>query len=92
MSKKLFVGGLNWNTTEAALLAGFEEYGTVIEAKIITDRDSGKSRGFGFVTFEDMSDAISAKESLDGKDFDGRPINVKDAVDKRREKRDSYNR
>jgi RNA recognition motif-containing protein len=51
MSKKLFVGGLSWNTTEGGLTAAFEKFGELREVKVVLDRDTGRSRGFGFVTF-----------------------------------------
>jgi len=76
MSKKLFVGGLSWNTDDSGLLAAFETFGDVTEAKVITDRDSGRSRGFGFVTFAEASSASAAREKLDGTDLDGRTIKV----------------
>src|SRR5688572_14984972 len=50
MANKVFVGGLNWNTNDDGLLAAFSRFGEVVEAKVITDRDTGRSRGFGFVT------------------------------------------
>ena len=84
MSKKLFVGGLSWNTTDDGLRTSFEEFGTVTEAKVITDRDSGRSRGFGFVTFDDADDADAAIEKMNGTELDGRTLNVNVAQDKRR--------
>jgi cold-inducible RNA-binding protein len=83
MSKKLFVGGLSWDTDDRSLLAAFEVHGTVSEAKVITDRDSGRSRGFGFVTFDDASAANEAIAQLDGTSLDGRTINVNEAQDRR---------
>jgi RNA recognition motif-containing protein len=53
MAKKLFVGSLSWDTNDTKLLQAFSRFGEITEAKVITDRDSGRSRGFGFVTFED---------------------------------------
>ena len=53
MSNKLFVGGLAWATTDASLKAAFEPFGEVVDAKVILDRETGRSRGFGFVTFSD---------------------------------------
>ncbi|HAA56862.1 MAG TPA: RNA-binding protein, partial [Myxococcales bacterium] len=70
MSKKLFVGGLRWGTTEDTLLDAFSQFGDVEEAKIITDRETGRSRGFGFVTFANDADAEEAIQSLDGTDLD----------------------
>jgi len=84
MSNKLFVGGLSWGTDDHALHAAFESYGDVTEAKVITDRDSGRSRGFGFVTFTQADDAQSAIAGLDGTDLDGRTIRVNIAENKRR--------
>ncbi len=76
---KLFVGGIAWATTEDALRAAFEAVGEVVEAKIITDKFSGKSRGFAFVTMKTAEDAKKAIEQLDGSDLDGRTIKVNEA-------------
>jgi RNA recognition motif-containing protein len=84
MSKKLFVGGLSWNTTDDGLLAAFERFGAVTEAKVITDRDTGRSRGFAFVTFESNEDADKAIEEMNGTELDGRQLNVNEARDKPR--------
>jgi len=79
MSKKLFVGGLAWATTTDGLRKAFEQFGEVSDAKVITDRDTGRSRGFGFVTFSDDSAATSAITAMDGRDLDGRSIRVNEA-------------
>ena len=84
MSSKVFVGGLSWNTNDQGLAAAFEPFGTVTEAKVITDRDTGRSRGFGFVTFEAPADAEKAISAMDGTELDGRPIRVNHAEDKQR--------
>ena len=84
MSKKLFVGGLSWNTNDDGLQQAFEEYGEVLEAKVITDRDSGRSRGFGFVTFSDGADADAAVEQMNGTELDGRTLNVNEARERSR--------
>jgi len=76
MSSKLFVGGLAWATTDGTLRSHFEGSGEVTEAKVITDRETGRSRGFGFVTFTDPDVASAAKEALHGTDLDGRTIRV----------------
>ena len=89
MSKKLFVGGLSWGTTDDVLREGFEQFGEVVDAKVITDRDTGRSRGFGFVTFADAAAAGEAVQAMDGASFDGRTINVNEAHD-RRERRPRY--
>ncbi len=86
MSTKLFVGSLSWNTSSAELQNAFAQCGDVVEAKVITDRDTGRSRGFGFVTFADADSATRAMEELDGSSLDGRAIRVDRAND--RPKRD----
>jgi cold-inducible RNA-binding protein len=84
MSNKLFVGGLSWGTDDNSLRAAFSHHGNVIEAKVILERDSGRSRGFGFVTFQDSQEASSAIAAMDGADLDGRSIRVNVAEDKSR--------
>lgn len=81
MQNKLYVGGLSWNTDNAGLETAFAVFGDVEEAKVITDRDTGRSRGFGFVTFADQADAEKAL-SLEGSELDGRTIKVSIAHDK----------
>ena len=76
MKKKLFVGGLSWNTTDEALAAAFSPMGEIVEAKVVTDRDTGRSRGFGFVTFANVQAAEAAVSKMDGTTLDGRTINV----------------
>ncbi len=85
MSKKLFVGSLSWNTDDSGLQQAFAPFGEISEAKVITDRDSGRSRGFGFVTFEDDEAADKAIAALNDTDLDGRTIRVNEAQDKRRD-------
>ncbi len=85
MSKKVFVGGLAWTTNSDGLQTAFSKYGDISEAIVITDRDSGRSRGFGFVTFEDDSAAKSSLE-LNGTDLDGRTIRVDLATEKRNDR------
>ena len=79
MSKKLFVGGLAWATTSEGLQKAFEQYGEIVEAKVITERETGRSRGFGFVTMADNGAADAAIQALDGKELDGRAIRVNEA-------------
>ncbi len=74
--KKLFVGGLAWATDDQGLRAAFESFGAIDEAKVITDRETGRSRGFGFVTFGTAEDAAKAQEAMDGQEVDGRRIRV----------------
>ncbi|KAE8308751.1 hypothetical protein BDV41DRAFT_550434 [Aspergillus transmontanensis] len=61
---KLFVGGLAWHTTDESLRSGFEQFGTVEEAIVVKDRDTGRSRGFGFVRFSQEADADKAVENM----------------------------
>lgn len=79
MAKKLFVGNFPWKTTEDDLRNMFAEYGDVEEVIIIKDRMSGRSKGFGFVTFGDDAAADAAVAALDGKDMGGRPLKVNEA-------------
>ncbi len=74
-SNKIFVGGLAWATDDHGLKAAFESFGTVTEAKVITDRMTGRSRGFGFVTF-DSADAATEALTFDGQMLDGRTVRV----------------
>ena len=83
MAKKLFVGGLSWGTTDEDLQKAFWSYGEITEAKVITDRDTGRSRGFGFVTFVRDEDAKTAISKMHGTSLDGRNITVNDAQEKR---------
>ena len=76
MSKKLFVGSLSWDTDDHSLRAAFEEFGPVEDAKVINDRETGRSRGFGFVTFQTEDDAKRAQEEMNGATLDGRRLNV----------------
>ncbi len=82
MSQKLFVGGLSWDTDSEGLRHGFESFGDIEEAKVILDRDTGRSRGFGFVSFRDSSDAQRAISEMDGTMLDGRSIRVNEAAER----------
>ena len=84
MSKKLFIGGLSWGTTDDGLQQAFGGYGEIEEAKVITDRETGRSRGFGFITFTDDSSADDAVAQMNGQDLDGRTLKVDFAQDKPR--------
>ena len=79
MSTKLFVGSLPWSIDEQALQSTFEAHGSVVSAKIIKDRDTGRSRGFGFVEMENSSDAQSAIKALHQSELNGRNIIVNEA-------------
>jgi RNA recognition motif-containing protein len=77
--KKLFIGSLAWATDDDSLRAFFEQFGTVSSASVVKERDSGRSRGFGFVEFEDDAEADRAIAEGDGKELDGRNITVSEA-------------
>jgi RNA recognition motif-containing protein len=79
MGKKIFVGNLSFSTTSADLEALFSEMGTCESATVVTDRDTGRSRGFGFVEMASAGEAEKAIASLNGRDFGGRQINVSEA-------------
>lgn len=79
MAAKLFVGGLSWDTTDDTLRKLFEQAGTVESARVITDRYSGRSKGFGFVEMATAKEAEKAKQELNGKELDGRTIAIDDA-------------
>jgi len=84
LSKKLYVGNLPFNTTDDDLREVFEKHGTVESAKVITDRDTGRSRGFGFVEMADASGAENAMRALNGTDLGGRNLRVDEAQERRR--------
>jgi RNA recognition motif-containing protein len=79
MSKKLYVGGLAWATTDSGLQQAFEQFGEVNEAVVVMDRETGRSRGFGFVTFADDGAANEAIAQMNGTALDGRNIKVNEA-------------
>jgi len=79
---KLFVGGLAWHTTDETLRDGFQQFGTVEEAVVVKDRDTNRSRGFGFVRFANKSEADDALAKMNNTEFDGRPIRVDHANDR----------
>ncbi|OGF38052.1 RNA-binding protein [Candidatus Falkowbacteria bacterium RIFOXYC2_FULL_48_21] len=79
MGTKLFIGSLPWKTTEDALREFFSQAGEVLSAKIVLDRATGRSKGFGFVEFANADDAAKAIEMFNGKEFEGRNIFVSEA-------------
>ena len=79
MSKKLFVGNLSFQTTENDITTAFESYGAVESVSIITDRDTGRSKGFGFVVMTDADGADKAIAQLNGSQLDGRALTVNEA-------------
>lgn len=91
MAKKLYVGNLSYGTTSESLKSGFEKVGSVIKADVLTDKMTGRSRGFGFVEMED-ADADKAIATFDGKDFEGRAIKVNEARPMEERPRRSFDR
>ena len=87
----LFIGSLAYATTDDSLKAFFEQIGPVASARVITDRESGRSKGFGFVEFENEADNQKAVDQLNGKDLDGRAINVSLARPKEDRPRRDFN-
>jgi RNA recognition motif-containing protein len=87
MAKKLYVGNLSYNTTEDALRNLFSEFGSVASAKIIFDRETGNSKGFGFIEMGTDDEAGSAIAGTNGREFEGRQLRVNEAMDKPRRDR-----
>jgi RNA recognition motif-containing protein len=90
MGKKIYVGNLSFNTTESSLRSLFQSYGTVESAKVITDRDTGNSKGFAFVEMSSDNEAQAAISATNGVDLDGRQIKVNEAMDKPRRDNNRY--
>ncbi|XP_021909861.1 glycine-rich RNA-binding protein RZ1A [Carica papaya] len=76
MEYRCFIGGLSWSTTDRGLKDAFEKFGHLLEAKVVVDKFSGRSRGFGFVTFDEKKAMEDAIEAMNGMDLDGRNITV----------------
>lgn len=81
--KKLYVGNLPFSTTEESLRELFERHGPTVSVRVITDRETGRSRGFGFVEFADEGNAEKALQALNGAEVEGRALRVNEAQDKR---------
>ena len=79
MGRKLYVGNLPYSATEQDLTDKFAASGTVESVKLITDRDTGRSKGFGFIEMASAAEAQAAIDSLNGTDYDGRPMKVNEA-------------
>ena len=79
MAKNIYVGNLTWDATADDLLALFQSYGAVARAQVITDRETGRSRGFGFVEMDNDEEAQTAIDNLNGTPFRGRPLTVNEA-------------
>lgn len=91
VSPKLFIGNLSWKVRSDDLRAAFEKFGTVTDAAVVNDRETGRSRGFGFVTFESNESAANAQKEMDNFDLNGRSIRVNFAEQRERQPR-TFNR
>ena len=89
MAKKLYVGNLSYNTTEDGLRNLFSGFGSVASVKIIFDRETGNSKGFGFIEMSTDEEATAAITGTNGQEFDGRQLRVNEAIDKPRRERGS---
>ncbi|XP_021890103.1 glycine-rich RNA-binding protein 4, mitochondrial [Carica papaya] len=81
-NNKLFVAGLSWSLDEKSLKDAFSSFGEVTEVRIIYNKDTGRSRGFGFVHFSAEDDAVRAKDAMDGRALLGRPLRISYALEK----------
>jgi len=87
MGNKLYVGNLSFDVGDAELEQAFSEFGEVASAVVVKDRDTGRSRGFGFVEFAQEADAQKAKEAMNGKELGGRTLKVDEAKEPRNRER-----
>lgn len=87
---KIYVGNLSYSTTSDDLRKAFEQYGSVESVEVVMDRNTNRSRGFAFAEMSDSEEAKAAIAGMNGKDMDGRPLNVSEARPKRTESRSSY--
>ena len=88
MAKKIYVGNLSYRTTAEGLRGLFTQFGEGVSANVVTDRQTGQARGFGFVEMAGDDEAKSAISALDGQEFEGRKLRVNEAMDRPRESRD----
>ena len=87
MGKRLYVGNLPFSTDGDDLRRAFDEFGSVVSADVISDRATGRSRGFGFVEMDSDEEAQAAMNQMNGTDFGGRPLTVNEAREQRRDDR-----
>ncbi|MCL2067860.1 MAG: RNA-binding protein [Treponema sp.] len=90
MAKKLYVGNLSYSTTEDGLRNHFSSFGNVTSAKIVLDRETGNSKGFGFIEMGSDEEANAAIAGTNGREYDGRQLRVNEAMDKPRRDRGGY--
>ncbi|XP_054778751.1 glycine-rich RNA-binding protein RZ1A-like [Prosopis cineraria] len=89
---RCFIGGLSWSTSDRKLMDSFEKFGNLLEARVAVDKFSGRSRGFGFVTFDDQKAMEDAIEAMNGQNLDGRTITVDKAKPQQGSARDDSDR
>jgi len=82
MGNKIFIGGLNYATTEQALLSELKKYGEVLSIRIVTDKETGKSKGFGFATLKSIEQVGLVINGMNNTIFEGRRVGVKEAIEK----------
>ena len=82
MGRRLYVGNLSYNTTEIDLREAFGQIGTVTDAKVVMDRETGRPRGFAFVEMSNSEEALKAIEQINGRELDGRALNVNEAQER----------
>ncbi len=90
MAKKLYVGNLSYQTTEDSLRNHFASFGNVVSSKIIVDRETGSSKGFGFIEMGSDQEAAAAIAGTNGSEFEGRNLRVNEAMDKPRKERGNW--
>jgi RNA recognition motif-containing protein len=88
---QIYVGNMSYGTTEEGLTTLFSQYGEVSSVKLITDRDTGRAKGFGFVSMNDDNAALKAIEELNGKEYDGRTLRINEAKPKEEKPRREFN-
>ena len=90
MSNKIYVGNLSFRLENGTLQSAFEQFGTVTSCKIITDRETGRSKGFAFVEMSTADEAREAISSLDGSELEGRPLRVNEAKPQEKRERNRW--
>ena len=85
--KKIYIGNLPWSATDAELTDMFAKFGSVASATVVTDRETGRSRGFAFVEMPEAEEADKAIQALDGTDLGGRALRVNEAQQRERRER-----
>jgi RNA recognition motif-containing protein len=89
MGNRLYVGNLSYDSNKESLRAAFSQFGEVTDVHIVTDRETGQSRGFGFVTMGSQTEADTAMQSMNGAEVDGRRLRVNEAEERPQRSRDS---